>query len=319
MIILIWSFFLVLAELVNFQPTGKIIYKQKFGQLDDDSPLINKFIDFIPALSDYDSGNPSVGKIQFIYSGYDDLLFVLCADRTDDIVPLVQALENMKVAFSQKFMNFIKEGKDDPSLFRTFRNDIENALSSVLISEKTTTPIEETPPAPTEEPAPSLSSIEKKMIKVAFVGDANVGKRTLLSLLLSGPQHNETKSEETEMIMKKGAISDKYDALLITLPNSMIEAGKTQFLSNTDVILLVNASVFKDVMATRKIYETIKPILPNSHYGVIANKQDIAGAVDIDAIKKVYELPTIDMIAIDASYYDKLKDFVERLIEGTAT
>ena len=71
-----------------------------------------------------------------------------------------------------------------------------------------------------------------------------------------------------------------------------------------------------DRVTTELIYEIVKPILPNARYGVIANKQDVPGAVDVEAIKKVYELPTIGMVAIDNAKYGTLKDFIEGLIEG---
>jgi len=314
-IILIWSFFLILAELVNFQPTGKCIYNQKFGQLDDDSPLINRFISLIPTLDDYDSGVLPIGKVQFIYSGYDDLLFVACADKTDDVIPIVQAIENMKVNFAQKYFTLIKEGKDDPALFRPFRDDVDKALASVLQPKITVPTQAEASPSAPERAATSATTTKKEMIKIALIGDSGVGKRTLLTLLFIGKSGTPPKLDDTEMVMKKGPISDKYNALLIIIPNQMIESGKTQFLSNTDLVLLVNSSVFKDVMATRKIYETVKSILPNAHYGVIANKQDEPGAVEVDAIKKVYELPTIGMVAIDLTNYDKLISFIEELIE----
>ena len=256
-----------------------------------------------------------VGKIQFIYSGYNDLLFVVCADKTDDAIPIVQSLENVKVSFAQKYFNLIKEGKDDPSLFRSFRDEVNKALSALLQSEGTA-------PAQSESATPAelgktipTSETRKEMIKIAFVGSKNVGKRTLLNLLFSGPSGAGAETEDTEMVMKKGSITDKYNALLITIPNQMIESGKTQFLSNTDVVILVNNSVFKDVIATRKIFETIYPTLPNAHYGVIANKQDVSGAVDFEAIKRVYELPTIGTVATDTSNYEKVKNFVESLIE----
>lgn len=317
---MIWSFFLVLAELVNFQPTGKCLYSQKFGQLDDDTPLITKFIEAIPSFEDYDSGTQLIGKIQFIYSGYDDLLFVVCADKTDDVIPIVQSIENMKIGFAQKFFPLIKEGKDDPSLFRPFREDIEAALSTLLRSEKPAIAPAETvkpavKPAIVEKPKP-VPIPPKEMIKIGFIGNKNVGKRTLLNLLFSGPSGKGQKPEDTEMVMKKGPISEKYNALLITLPNQMIESGKTQFLSNTDIVILVNESVFKDVMATRKLLDPIKTILPKAKYGVIANKQDASGAVDVEAIRKVYDLPTIGMVATKSSEYEKLKSFVIELIEG---
>ncbi|MFX1298843.1 MAG: hypothetical protein ACFFD2_28790 [Promethearchaeota archaeon] len=129
---MIWAFFLILAELVNFQPTGKCIYNQKIGQLDDDSPLISRFIRSIPTLKDYDSGTQLVGRVQFIYTGYDDLLFVLCADKGDDVAPIVQALENMKIGFTQKYLSLIKEGKDDPALFRPFKEEVDKALSIII-------------------------------------------------------------------------------------------------------------------------------------------------------------------------------------------
>lgn len=314
---MIWSFFLVLTELINFQPTGKTIYNQKFGQLDDDSPLIKKFISIIPSIEDYDSGNQLIGKIQFIYSGYDDLIFVVCADKNDNAVPIVQAIENMKVAFAQKFFNIIKEGKDDPSLFKPFKTEVDKALSAldqiVLATAPQAAPV--TVPIDPEKTTPA-SATQKEMVKIAFVGAKNAGKRTTLKLLFSGAGGSGPQTEDSEMMMKKGPISDKYTALLITMPNDMIEAGKTQFLSNSDVVLFVTSSQFKDMMATRKIYDIIKPTLPNTRYGVIANKQDASGAVDVDAIRKVYELPIVPMVATDAANYDMLKKFVEELIEG---
>lgn len=313
---MIWTFFLVLTELANFQPTGKSIYSQKFGQLDDDSPLIQKFISFIPTIEDYDSGNRHVGKIQFIFSGYNDLLFVICADKDDEIVPFAQALENVKVAFAQKYFNLIKEGKDEPSLFKPFKTDVDKAMSSIStmnIDTSSSEPVEEQ--IPTEKAPPTV--INKEIVKIAFIGSPNVGKKTILNLLFTGPEGKEGTVEESEMTMKKGSISDKYNALLLTMPNEMIITGKTQFLSNTDVVIFVTNSTFKDVMATRKIYEEVKSILPNAHYGVIANQQDVEGAVEPDAIRKVYELPIIPLIANDSANYDMLQMFVIDIIESS--
>lgn len=311
---MIWSVFLVLAELINFQPTGKSIFSQKFGQLDDDTPLINKFVELIPTLQDYDSGNMTIGKIQFIYSGYDDILFVACADKAENPLPVLQALEGLKVNFVQKFFPLIQEGKDDAASFRPLKDDLERSFASFLQIEK---------PAPSQTQAvPSVASPKpipaeetaKPIIKIAFIGDIEVGKRTLLNLLFTGSSETKGTPEESEMIMKKGPISEKYNALLITIPNQMIESGKTQFLSNTDIALFVTSSVFKNVMGTRKLLDTIKTILPKARYGVIANKQDVSGAVDIEAIRKIYDLPIISMVATDSSNYEKLKTFVEGLI-----
>ena len=249
---LIWSFFLILTELVNFQPTGRSIYSQKFGQLDDDSPLIKKFISFIPTLGDYDSGDKQVGKIQFIYSGYNDLLFVMCTDKSDEIVPMAQVIENIKVAFSQKYFNLIKAGKDDPVLFKPFKAEV-NAAVSAMTGTKPTAPIESAKEGPPVEKAPTVSTTKKELVKIAFLGAKNVGKRTILNLLFTGPESTGASVEESEMTMKKGPISENYNALLLTMPNEMIITGKTQFLSNTDIVIFVTSSVFKDVMATRKI------------------------------------------------------------------
>jgi signal recognition particle receptor subunit beta len=314
---MIWSVFLVLAELINFQPTGKSIFSQKFGQLDDDTPLINKFVELIPTLQDYDSGNMTIGKIQFIYSGYDDILFVACADKAENPLPVLQSLESLKVNFVQKFFPLIQEGKDDAASFRPLRDDLERSFASFLQIEKPVPSQTEAVPSGASPKPISTEETTKQMIKIAFIGDTEVGKRTLLNLIFSGSSEVKGKPEESEseMIMKKGPISEKYNALLITIPNQMIESGKTQFLSNTDVALFVTSSVFKNVMGTRKILETVKTILPKAHYGVIANKQDVSGAVDIEAIRKIYDLPIISMVATDSSNYGKLKTFIEGLAE----
>ena len=144
---MIWSFFLILTELVNFQPTGRSIYSQKFGQLDDDS------------------GDKQVGKIQFIYSGYNDLLFVICTDKSDEIVPIAQVIENIKVAFSQKYFNLIKEGKDDPVLFKSFKAEI-NAAVSAMTGTKPTAPIESAMEVPPVEKAPTVSTTKKELVKI---------------------------------------------------------------------------------------------------------------------------------------------------------
>jgi hypothetical protein len=311
----IWSVFLVLAELINFQPTGKSIFSQKFGQLDDDTPLINKFVELIPTLQDYDSGNMTIGKIQFIYSGYDDILFVACADKAENPLPVLQSLESLKVNFVQKFFPLIQEGKDDAASFRPLKDDLERSFASFIQIEKPVPSQTEAVPSGALPKQISAEEPTKPMIKIAFIGDTEVGKRTLLNLLFSGSSEVRGKPEESEMVMKKGPISEKFNALLITIPNSMIESGKTQFLSNTDVALFVTNSVFKNVMGTRKILDTVKTILPKAHYGVIANKQDASGAVDIEAIRKIYDLPIISMVATDSSNFEKLKNFVEGLVE----
>ena len=313
----LWSVFLVLAELVNFQPTGKSIFSQKFGQLDDDTPLINRFVELIPTLQDYDSGNMTIGKIQFIYSGYDDILFVACADKAENPLPVLQSLESLKLSFVQKLFPLIQEGKDDTASFRPLRDDLERSFANFIQIEKPVSSQTEAVPSATSQPQISAEGPPKQLIKIAFIGDTEVGKRTLLNLLFSGSSDIRGKAEDSEMIMKKGPISEKYNALLITIPHQMIESGKTQFLSNTDIALFVTSSVFKNVIGTRKILDMVKANLPKAHYGVIANKQDVSGAVDIEAIRKIYDLPIISMVAIDSSNYEKLKTFVEGLIANS--
>ncbi|HUX97910.1 MAG TPA: hypothetical protein VMV49_00005, partial [Candidatus Deferrimicrobium sp.] len=171
---MIWSFFLVLTELVNFQPVGKIIYSQKFGQLDDDTPLINKFLNIIPSLEDYDSGTQIVGKIQYVYSGYDDLLFVIVADKTENVISIIEGLENLKVAFSKKFFSLIQEGKDDGSLFKPFQEDVNKALSTLVLFEQA--PSEKiAAPAAVQSSTTIENSSKKQMIKIAFIGNKGVG------------------------------------------------------------------------------------------------------------------------------------------------
>lgn len=280
---------------------GKCILSDKYQNLDSELPFINKFLKILPTIDNLETGGYiQIGKINFIYYTYKDLIFVNCSDLDEDVLNVAKKGEMLVKEFYGKFEKDLTEIPLDISPFQPFKTRI-----SEIFFEK----VKEI-----HEVEDEISEADLKQIKIGIAGFKGSGKRTLAHMILGERLDSSSIETDSQIFMKKGRVTQKYKALIITIPLENLDAKK-MLLKNSDIILLVVDSIFQNVVNAQNHIETLLDLTDPSKIYIIANKQDKGNAVEPDVIKKMTKLPTIGMSAINVKYYQKIIEIIEKTIE----
>ncbi len=141
---------------------------------------------------------------------------------------------------------------------------------------------------------------------IAFVGESGVGKTSLLHLLIgkqAPEEHIPTISLNMETLEELRFGS--YQILVIDF------AGDDQYermrdFTVIDMFFLITDSSLKNIISAKKMYSQIVKDCPDIPITVIANKQDLANALDPSAISKVMGVEARSMVAVDLAFRNKL-------------
>ena len=146
--------------------------------------------------------------------------------------------------------------------------------------------------------------------KICFLGEGGVGKTSLVSLL-------QGKKIEKERIPTVGLEVD--DSTLNEKKCSIWDLGGQErfrfmwqdFLKGTGLTVLVTDSTEDNVQKTKEIYERFSRFI-GSKIIVIANKQDLPGALNANTVKnKLGGIKTYEMSAIRKELRDRLRQILE--------
>ncbi|MBD3229352.1 MAG: hypothetical protein GF329_14300 [Candidatus Lokiarchaeota archaeon] len=295
---MIWSSFIIYAEIKDYVLSGRCIFSDKYGNLDDETPFIKKFIELLPSLENIDDGYKQIGKVNFIYYTYNDLVFVCCASTDDDVLKLKQKITRLLREFFDKYKKYLENFPTNLSVFNPFKEIIKKEYEKV------------------EEQAEKIEQVKDEdliKIKIGIVGFENVGKRSLTSLIFGYKPDPEKLKNEPQVFMKRGQITQEYKALIITLPLDKFEDQK-MLLKNSDIIFIVVNSEFQNVINTQNYLDSIQELVDPSKTYVIANKQDLDNALKTDVIAKMTGIQTLGMSAINIKYYSKIIETIEELL-----
>jgi small GTP-binding protein len=138
-------------------------------------------------------------------------------------------------------------------------------------------------------------------VKVALIGSGYAGKSTLLKLLT-----DKTATLDSSYVPTAG-----MDCGTITIDSttkvSLVEmAGQSHFeflwpdlLRGSSMVVVVTDSTPREVLRTRQLLEKYKDLLAGRQIIIIANKQDLPGAMKPESVEDLLGLPTYGMVAID--------------------
>ena len=87
------------------------------------------------------------------------------------------------------------------------------------------------------------------------------------------------------------------------------------FIKGSDGVLLITDSTLENVEHSKFFLELIKEQAPHAISVVIGNKQDLPNALSSEKIKKMYDLKTFPMVAVDTSNRDKMIQIISNLLE----
>ncbi|MHA1232422.1 MAG: GTPase domain-containing protein [Candidatus Helarchaeota archaeon] len=294
---MIWCNFIIFPEIHDYYLSGKCILSEKYNNLDTEIPFINKFIEILPTLKNIDQGYKQIGKVNFIYSSYNDIIFVNCSDTSEDILKIIRKEIKLLKKFFEKYKDKLNDFPENLAEFNPFKEEI----SRIFFEEEAE---EEKVPKEAEIDIESL-----KQIKVGIVGLKNSGKRTIAHMLLGERVSPEMLKAEPEIFMKRGILGRKYNAFVLAIPLEKIE-DQLMLLKNSDILFIVVDSKFQNVVNTQNYMDKIETIIDKSKIFIIANKQDQEDVMNPDVIKKMTNLNTIGFSAINIKEYPKLFEII---------
>ncbi len=151
--------------------------------------------------------------------------------------------------------------------------------------------------------------------KISFVGYSGVGKTTLTRLMLGAEiprEHIPTITGTINMIQVGSIYLNIWD-----------EAGQEQFqfvwsklLQGSDVIFIVTDSTVENVEKSKYFADLAKVDAPHARVAVIANKQDLPGAISaLDIKQKLGDIRTFSMVASDPASRQKIFNIISDILE----
>ncbi|MHA1149692.1 MAG: ADP-ribosylation factor-like protein [Promethearchaeota archaeon] len=162
---------------------------------------------------------------------------------------------------------------------------------------------------------PIIDAIHRKLKpKISIVGFSGVGKTTIIKLIRAEEipaEHIPTINGERSTIKIGNLEFNLWDF-----------AGQDQFsflwnkfIVGSDAVLLITDSTLENIEKSKYFLTLISEEAPYAHVAVIANKQDINGALHPKVIEEHFGLKTYSMVAIDPENRNKMIQIIADVLE----
>lgn len=141
--------------------------------------------------------------------------------------------------------------------------------------------------------------------KICLVGYGGVGKTTTAKLIKSERiplEHVPTMNVEISTIK----IGKLHYSLWDFAGQEKFSILWNHFIKASDAILLITDSTLENVEKSRFFIELAKSEAPNARFAVMANKQDLPGAIKPSDIERLLGEKTYEMVATDTLNRDKM-------------
>ena len=147
-------------------------------------------------------------------------------------------------------------------------------------------------------------------LKILFVGAEEVGKRTIINLLLG---FKTFPGNGPITFNKAGNFGGHADAELYSLTPDIINSKEQiEELSGTSLIIAVVTKI-NNCISAKKALDKLEVMKPGIPMCVIANKQDGEG-MDPTAASKLFNLATIGICGIETGHQQALIDFLNEFL-----
>ncbi len=268
----------MLREVLIFKDR-KLIFEKEYGK----SLPEETYIPIIESLRDY-LRNFVVDVLEFMqvvnfklcYATNVEfgLLFILICDPTDRDDPVREEVKFIRHNFLEKFRDPLSQGSTNPQDYAAIQQDVTTSKSELRP-------------------------------KISLVGYSGVGKTTVTKLI----KEEEIPTRHIPTItgyISEIAVGD-FEMYLWDLAGQVRYAEVwAQFMRGSDVIILMVDSTEQNVYESRFFTELCRKEAPYARIAIIANKQDLPGAMSIEEIGKVldagiYGYRVTPLVAIDVN------------------
>jgi len=235
---------------------------------------------------------------QIVFKKMGNFVAIIVADELDDKKILEHYAERILKLFSAKYGPDLEHWNGDVSAFSEFIKSVEKIVLS-----------------------------PKGAVKIVFVGSPGVGKTTLIKLLsgeenLAG-RYIPTLVTDVRKMTEVLTIDGEFDVFVWDIPGQAVfkELWKL-YLKDADLIVLVTDSTEEDLPRVQRLMEEIEKKYANvkdkATIIVIANKQDLPGALKPEEVENALGIKTYGSIAIDKSYRPKIMQVLANTVKEIA-
>ena len=235
---------------------------------------------------------------QIVFKKMGNFVAIIVADELDDKKILEHYAERILKLFSAKYGPDLEHWNGDVSTFSEFIKSVEKIVLS-----------------------------PKGAVKIVFVGSPGVGKTTLIKLLsgeenLAG-RYIPTLVTDVRKMTEVLTIDGEFDVFVWDIPGQAVfkELWKL-YLKDADLIVLVTDSTKEDLPRVQRLMEEIEKKYANvkdkATIIVIANKQDLPGALKPEEVENALGIKTYGSIAIDKSYRPKIMQVLANTVKEIA-
>jgi small GTP-binding protein len=148
--------------------------------------------------------------------------------------------------------------------------------------------------------------------KLCIVGEAGVGKTTLVRLL-SEKQMDSVRKPTIGVAVERVEFENDALAVWDLAGQKRFQFMWDEFMRGSKLTVIVTDSTTKNVEETKAIVDRIRA-REGAKIIAIANKQDLAGRMNPEQIQNRLGVPTFGMVAVERGNEDMLRDILLRNI-----
>ena len=235
---------------------------------------------------------------QIFFKKMGNFVAIIVADELDNKKILEHYAERILKLFSAKYGPNLEHWDGDVSTFSEFIKSVEKIVLS-----------------------------PKGAVKIVFVGSPGVGKTTLIKLLsgeenLAG-RYIPTLVTDVRKMTEVLTINGEFDVFVWDIPGQAVfkELWKL-YLKDADLIVVVTDSTKEDLPRVQRLLEEVEKKYANvkdkAAVIVIANKQDLPGALKPEEVESALNMKTYGSVAIDKSYRPKIMQVLADTVKEIA-
>ncbi|MHA1264250.1 MAG: ADP-ribosylation factor-like protein [Candidatus Helarchaeota archaeon] len=267
------------------------IFKKEYGKSlswEALSPILNSLTDFLQQSNEdiVEFMNIVNMKVCYATAKYYNILIIFVTDQTDKEDDIKEQTLRLRDIFINKFGEFVLQGNYDMETYDSLRHDTDEAFRELRP-------------------------------KIALIGFSGVGKTTITRLI---------RAEEIPMKHIPTITGDVAAIKVGSLHMYLWDfAGQEQFsfiwsrfVKGSDAIILVVDSTDHNMKESKFFVDLIRKEAPKARVAVVANKQDLPGALPPEEIAKTLGYRTYPLVAIDPNQRGAMLNIVAEVVEVTA-